>query len=73
MRDGWEILLVVAILAIPSAVSLMVDSDSVTKPSLAVMVIAGQSNSAYREVDLDMVNDFVSLPSHNVYYYGTEV
>lgn len=39
---------------------------------LAVVVLTGQSNAAYRElnVDLDEV-DALGLPEHEVYYYGT--
>lgn len=39
---------------------------------LEVFVIAGQSNSAYRNTNVSLVNQEIDLPSHNVYYYGTE-
>ena len=40
---------------------------------LQVLVITGQSNSAYRSdsVNLELVNEEISLPKTNTYYYGT--
>lgn len=40
---------------------------------LQVLVITGQSNSAYRgdSVDLNIVNDEIPQPKTNTYYYGT--
>ena len=37
--------------------------------TLEVIVIAGQSNAAYRQVNTTVVNEDVPLPTTNVYYY----
>lgn len=39
---------------------------------LEVLILSGQSNSAYRNYDVELVNEEIALPSTNVYYYGTE-
>ena len=39
---------------------------------LEVLVIEGQSNAAYRNANVSLVNQEIDLPSHNAYYYGTD-
>ena len=39
--------------------------------TLEVIVIAGQSNAAYRQANTTIVNEDVPIPTTNVYYYGT--
>ena len=40
--------------------------------ALAVVVIEGQSNAAYDEIGIDLMNDEVPIPENKVYYYGTK-
>lgn len=40
---------------------------------LYVVVLAGQSNAAYRFADVSLVNTDVSAPSQDCYYYGTSI
>lgn len=47
-------------------------TDSVNgEDNLEVLVIAGQSNAAYRQVDVSLINEEIPQPITNVYYYGT--
>jgi len=47
-------------------------ADSVNgEDNLEVLVIAGQSNAAYRQVDVSLINEEIPQPVTNVYYYGT--
>lgn len=66
--------IVAAVVAILLAVTILIPftTDLGSESRLEVMVISGQSNSAYRNVNLDVVNENVPLPTTNVYYYGTE-
>lgn len=65
------VLLTIGIIIIGSVLYPIVssqDSDDV----LEVLIIAGQSNAAYRNENIDVVNAEVGLPSTSAYYYGTD-
>ena len=62
-----SIIIVVSILPV-----LTETTDSVNgEDNLEVLVIAGQSNAAYRQVDVSLINEEIPQPVTNVYYYGT--
>lgn len=64
---------VVAIIVVVSLLPVLTETaDSVNgEDNLEVLVIAGQSNAAYRQVDVSLINEEIPQPVTNVYYYGT--
>lgn len=58
---------------VTAAILVPVTTNLEAEDRLQVLVITGQSNSAYRSdsVDLELVNEEIPLPQTNTYYYGT--
>lgn len=62
--------IIAAIIVALSMIPIITESAN-GENTLEVLVISGQSNAAYRQVNLNVVNEDVPLPTTNVYYYGT--
>ena len=62
-----SVIVVVSILPILTEIADSVDGED----NLEVLVIAGQSNAAYRQANVPLVNEEIPQPITNVYYYGT--
>lgn len=60
-------LIVLVIVALMPVYTDSTDGDN----NLMVLVVAGQSNAAYRNYDISVVNAEIPQPDTNVYYYGT--
>ena len=62
--------IIVSLMIAVSILPVITDSTD-GENTLEVLVIAGQSNAAYRQANVPLVNDEIPQPLTNVYYYGT--
>lgn len=61
---------VVAVLLYASLLVPIIADSTNGDTDLQVLIVAGQSNAAYRNYNVDVVNDDVALPDTEVFYYG---
>lgn len=62
-------ILATVIIVVTLLLPITADPDATDR--LQVLVIAGQSNAAYRNADVELVNEEIPLADTEVFYYGT--